>query len=142
MDKDERSLEFKRHEMEFYKLRESLEKIQEQSVQAKKNIGGVKEYYFLVQSLFLINHSYVLNSADIRNKLKIIKAMISDKNYIESIKTMNKASEFKIKQFEDNVCEKIDEVLEHMTDSFVQVELRPKPEVIDKETPHSARLRQ
>jgi hypothetical protein len=137
----ESEMEYKRHEHEFFKLRESLADIQKQSVESKKSIGGIKEYYLMVQSLYLINSSYVIDKNNVSLLLNSVEKMLNDKHYRDSILNINKSNELKIRDYELKICHKIDDALRLMAESFVNVELRPRPQVIDRDASKVAGVR-
>jgi competence CoiA-like predicted nuclease len=127
MKEFENSLEFKRHEHEFYALRDDLKRIQQQSVECKKSIGSIKVYFNEVNALFNINSSYVYDKKKIEKELESINDKLNDSNYLKDIKNLTPTNEYRIKEFEYKLYKRIDKILRYMAESFVNFELRPKP---------------
>lgn len=126
-NKYDTSMEYKRWDQEFVEIRESLKRISAISVNAKKQLGTIIEYFYEVEALFNINSSYVMNKTKIQKSIDDLFLKISNKKYVLGLKNLNKSTEITIKEYEIKICRKIDIIFRLMSESFVEAELRPKP---------------
>jgi len=134
----DRTIEYKRHDQEFVELRQSIKFISALSVSAKKQLGTIREYFFEVEALYNINSSYVSDAKNVFDELEKIFVLISDKNYLRNLRTLNPSTEIKVKDYEIRICRRIDKQFRLMCESFVDTELRPKPLKVQKKASEMA----
>ena len=120
------SMDYKRWDQEFVEIRESLKKISALSVEAKKKMGSMIEYFYEVEALFNINSSYVMNKNKIKKEIDILFDKVTSKKYQEGLTRLNPNSKILLKEYELKICRRIDNVFRAMSESFVESELRPK----------------